>query len=363
MKLETQILVVGGGPAGATAGRFLAAGGMDTILLEKDPAYVKPCGGGIPLSLFEEFNLPKTSIKKEVHGIRIVSPQGNGVEIGLQDHSLAIVARKEFDDTLRQMADAQGARVLEGEFLRVLDDRKCSAEALIGGEKVEIVSKYIIAADGVNSRVRASLKIKPLPALLTASEIVPGPDLDYCEFRFGPSRAPYSYSWIFPAEEGLSIGTGVFESGKIEDLFQQFKKQAGIISTGKKRVYRIPVWKGELYNKNKILFAGDSAGQVLPLSYEGIYYAMKAGELAARAILEGKAGNYKKLWKKRFQKRFFLLDKLKNYFLKDDDSAEKLIALHRRPEVQEASLMLWLRKDSGRQSLIHYLKLFGKFLR
>ena len=146
------------------------------------------------------------------------------------------------------------------------------------------------------------------------------------------------------------------------DLFQQFKARAGLVSQGKRKVYRIPVWKGELYQKNKILFAGDSAGQVLPLSYEGIYYAMKAGEMAARAILEGKVGNYKKMWKDRFQKKFILLDKLKTYFLKDDNSVEKLVALHRRPEVQEASLLLWLRKDNSRQGLMHYLKLFGKFL-
>jgi geranylgeranyl reductase len=362
VKLNTKVLVIGGGPAGATAGRLLAESGKDIILLEKNLSYAKPCGGGIALNAFDEFNLPRAPVKKEIHALRIVSPRGNRVEIGLKDHSLAIVERREFDEVLRQKAEAQGTRIIEGEFLRVLDDKKCRVDALIDEEKVEIVSEYIVAADGVNSRVRTSLGIKPLPTLLTISERIPGPDLDCCEFWFGSSQSPYFYSWVFPAGDGLSIGTGVFESKKINNLFQQFKAQAGLVSQGKRKVYRIPVWKGELYNKNKILFAGDSAGQVLPLSYEGIYYAMKAGEMAAGAILEGKAGNYKKIWKSRFQKRFILLDKLKNYFLKNDNFAEKLIALHRRPEVREASLLLWLRKDNSRQSLMHYLKLFGKFL-
>lgn len=363
MKLNTKVLIVGGGPAGATAGRLLAESGKDIILLERNLAYAKPCGGGIALHAFDEFNLSQTPVKKKVHSLRIVSPRGNRVEIGLNGHELAMVERREFDQALRQKAEARGARIMEGEFLRVLDDRKCRVEAGIGREKVEIVSDYIIAADGVNSRVRTSLGIKPIPTLLTLSERIPGPDLDYCEFWFGSSQSPYFYSWIFPANDGLSIGTGVFEPRKIKDLFQQFKDRAGLVSGGGRKVYRIPVWKGDLYHKNKILFAGDSAGQVLPLSYEGIYYAMKAGELAARALLEEKIGSYKKMWKSRFQKRFFLLDQLKNYFLKSDNSAEKLIALHRRPEVQEASLLLWLRKDNSRQSLLHYLKLFGKFLR
>ncbi len=362
MKLNTQVLIVGGGPAGATAGRLLAENGRDIILLEGNLAYAKPCGGGIALNAFDEFSLSKTLIKRKVHGLRIVSPGGNRVEIGLKDQGLAIVERREFDEALRRRAEARGARVMEGKFLRVLDDKLCRVEALIGQEKVEIASEYIIAADGVNSRVRTSLGIKPLPTLLTVSERIPGPDLDYCEFWFGSSQSRYSYSWVFPADDGLSIGTGVFEPGKTIDLFQQFKVRAGLVSQGKRKVYRIPVWRGELYHKNKILFAGDSAGQVLPLSYEGIYYAMRSGELAARAILEGKVGNYKKMWKGRFQKRFRLLDKLNAYFLKDDHSAERLVALHRRPEVQEASLLLWLRKDNRRLSLRHYLKLFGKFL-
>ena len=244
-----------------------------------------------------------------------------------------------------------------------MDDKRGIVEALIGEESVQIVSEYIIAADGVNSRVRASLGISPSPSLFTVSELVKGTNRDICEFWFDSASTPYSYSWVFPAHEGVSIGLGTFEPRKINGLLRTFKTQVGMVSSGKKKIYRIPVWKGDLYNKRKILFAGDSAGQVLPFSYEGIYYAMKAGDLAAKAIMEGKAGNYKKRWKARFQKRFILLDKLKNYFLKDNDSAEKLVRLHRRPEVQAVSLMLWFRKDSGPKSIFHYVKLFGKFLR
>ena len=54
--------------------------------------------------------------------------------------------------------------------------------------------------------------------------------------------------------------------------------------------------------------------------------------------------------------------KLGNYFLKDDASAEKLVSLHRSPEIQEASLRLWLMKDSSKKGLARYIDLFGKFL-
>ena len=62
------------------------------------------------------------------------------------------------------------------------------------------------------------------------------------------------------------------------------KREGALPGAGQQQIYRVPVWKGDLYNKNMVIFAGDSAGQVLPLTHEGIYYAMKAGELAAIAI-------------------------------------------------------------------------------
>jgi geranylgeranyl reductase len=145
-------------------------------------------------------------------------------------------------------------------------------------------------------------------------------------------------------------------------MLERFKAKRGIQSEGKKRVYRIPLWEGSLYAKDRILFAGDSAGQVMPLSYEGIYYAMKSGEFAARAILEGKPENYRKMWKERFQRRFVLMEKLRDYFLRDDASAEKLIALHRKPEIRQASMKLWLKKTRSSINLRDYIRLFGKIL-
>ena len=358
---RTDVLVVGGGPAGATAAGFLAKKGKEVLLLEKDRNYAKPCGGGLALCTFEEFDLPRTSIKKEVHGLRLVSPAGHSVDISLPDHPLAVVSRSEFDETLRQKAEEKGTQIIEGEFLRILDSKKGLSEALIQGQKVEIRSDFIVAADGVNSRVRTSLGIRPSPALWTASAIIEG-NRDFCEFWFGASESPFAYSWVFPTAGGLSVGTGTLEPRRSRELFEGFLKRSGLGYPVKPRIYKIPVWQGRIFNRHKILMAGDAAGQVLPLSYEGIYYAMKSGEMAARAILEGEVGQYKKMWKREFQKRFLLLDKLKNYFLKDDASIERMIALHRHPEVQEISLRLWLRRDDRRHSLFHYLKLLRKFL-
>lgn len=363
MDLRTKVLIVGGGPAGATAARFLAGNDIDVILLERNPSFIKPCGGGIPLSAFEEFKIPRTMIKKEVKCIKLVSPQDKELLIKLKDGIIAIVKRGEFDTALRHLAKEKGAQVLEGECVQLASDKKMHrTEANIGKKKVEIVSEYIIAADGVNSRLRTLLGIKPCQAIFTVNERINNPLSEFCEFWFGSDHAPGFYSWVFPTDSGSSFGTGTIHQGSINTLLERFKKRRGIIGYGQKRVYRIPLWKGDIYNKGRILFAGDSAGHVLPFTFEGIYYAMKAGELAAEAIIEKKVEKYKRTWKNKFQKRFILMDKLKNYFFKDDSAAEKMVALHRRQDVQDASMRIWLKKDSSYLSLKEYIKFFRKFL-
>lgn len=63
-----------------------------------------------------------------------------------------------------------------------------------------------------------------------------------------------------------------------------------------------------------------------------------------------------------FEKRFMLMKKLRNYLLKDDAPAEKLVALHRRRDIREASLMLWIGKDSSEEGLMDYMMFFRKLL-
>jgi len=362
MKLSAKVLVIGGGPAGSTAARILAAEGTDVILIEKNTSFAKPCGGGLAMSAFAESGIPHTLITNEVNTLRLISPSENRVDIPLNEHSLAIVERAAFDSTLRQRAEERGAEILEGEFMHVTRQRLNRSAVIVQGLRHDIISEFIVAADGVNSRARTALGIKPVRSLFTASAILPLPYSACCEFWFGSSHASHSYAWVFPAGSGCTIGTGASRQGEIVGLFEKFRQRKGIEAPVKRRIYRIPLWTGDLYNIGNVLFAGDAAGQVMPLTYEGIYYAMKAGELAAESILEGTVHNYRKRWKQRFEKRFMLMEKLRNYFLKDDASAEKLVQLHMRPDIQAASLRLWIGKDSQKESLRDYVRIFRKFL-
>ena len=363
MTIKTHTLVIGGGPAGSTAARFLAKNGLDVILLERNLNYIKPCGGGLSINSFDEFGIPYDVIKKTTKSIILVSPSGKRLEIDLKGNNLAIVERGEFDRILRLLAEKNGAKIINAELKDIKGKKRYEVAAEREGNLYKIEAEYIVAADGVNSKTRTILGLKPLKSFFTISEYISDISVDNCEFWFGFSHAPNAYSWIFPANKGISIGTGTFFQGTIHALFNNFIQRTGINKHGIRKVYRIPVWQGDLFNIDKVLFVGDSAGQVLPLTYEGIYYAMKSAEYAAQAIIYNKVNNYKKIWESRFQKRFLLMCKLRDYFLKNDESTERLVSIHRRAEIQDASLRLWLAKESGRGSLIGYIKLIGNLLK
>lgn len=353
-----RVLVIGGGPAGSVAARILGQYGIDTILIERNLFFRKPCGGGIPSPAFEELSLPEETIRKRIDRMRIVSPKGYVLEIPLKGGFIAIVDRQEFDSVMRQEAGKAGVRIIEGEFIGFKDmGRRITSEVIIDGERVSITSDYVIASDGVNSRARISAGLGPIPSFITVSEKIDG-NTDCCEFWLGSDHAPFLYSWVFPSANGLSIGTGVIGSNNVKEVMKRFLLRRKLNSNEQIRGYKIPLWKGDTFNKGHILFAGDAAGQVMPLSFEGIYYAMKSGELAAKAIIKRKVSDYKRLWKDLFYKRFLLMRLLWEYFLKSDERAEKLFELLKRPDLQEASMRLWLRKDLSQKSLLSYIKHF-----
>lgn len=374
--LRTKALVIGGGPAGATAARFLAGNGADTILVERDLSYVKPCGGGIPSSALKEMGIAEEDVTKRIiTKMRIVSPKGEDIEVEMKGGHLCITERGDFDVYLRKKAEAEGSSVIEAEFVRFDKTGKTITSIVkkkATGEEIVIKSDYVVASDGITSRTVSGILPSKCGSLYTISAHIKPDGCDACEFWFGSNHASNFYSWIFPSHGYSSMGTGSTNAKELSAFLDKFiarrfgvpmKDFAPVNFSKKTRAFRIPVWEGSLFNIKNILFSGDSAGMVMPITYEGIYYAMKSGQFAARAIIEGKPDIYKKLWKSRFRNRFLLMSKIRNYLFKNDENIEKFVALHKRPEVQEIAMRLWLKKEAGSSSLISYLNFFRHFLK
>jgi len=364
MKIRTEVLIVGGGPAGATVAAQLASSGIEVCLLEKNLEHQKPCGGGMPDVVFKEFDIPMPQQYRTIRSIKIISPSGRRLTIELEGGALIIVDRQSFDKMLRQKAQNAGTLILEGTFIDILKrDKTIIVEAFIDKQKTMIESKYLVAADGVNSSVRRAMKLKPVPAAYTVSMKAPQPDVSQCEFWFSQDHAPNFYSWIFPSPGGVSIGTGTLEPKKAKLYFSKFLDRTGIsLDPLLVRGYKIPLWGEDIYYVDGVFFVGDAAAQVMPFTYEGIYYSMKSAEFVAEAIIKNKPSLYKRFWKQRFYSRFKLMSRISRYFYKSNERIEILFDIFQNPKVQKNSIKLWLKKDSSKGALLSYISIFRKFL-
>jgi geranylgeranyl reductase len=363
-----DVVVIGGGPSGSMAAKTLAQAGAKVCILERSFKQVKPCGGATPSISFEEFDLPRQEIVKEIREISTISPQGHKINVLLNNGYLAMVERESFDNTLRKRAEDSGAHLMEAEFIGFRDMHKIQLLINNRGKEREIKSDFLIAADGINSRIATLLGLKPLPCVFTIQEDLDMDaaedfqELNRCEFWFGSRHAPNFYSWVFPKKDYIDIGTASQNGRLLKEFIKNFKIRRGILGNGRQRIYKLPLrWRDTLI-KGRILLIGDAAGLVMPLSYEGIYYAMKSGKMAAEAIINGHPRDYEKQWNKKFRKQFKLMNRLRRYFMRNDRTIEQMVNIHKRREVQEASLRLWLKKDTGVSSFLGYFSFFRRLL-
>jgi geranylgeranyl reductase len=364
-----DVIVVGGGPSGSVAARTLAAAGVKVFLIERNLKRVKSCGGATPSKSFEEFNIPQKVIGRKIETVSTISPSGDRIDQPLNSGYLAMVERDAFDHSLRKQAEKAGADLTEAEFLGIKEagQKICITVAEKGKER-EVSSDFLIAADGVNSMITRAVGLKPLPTAYTIQEEVDMKaaedfqEIKACEFWFGLSHAPNFYSWVFPKKDYVDIGTGAVNGRILKDLMKKFKERRRIFGKGKQRIYRVPLkWRNSLV-KGNILFVGESAGLIMPFSYEGIYYAMKSGKMAAEAIVANNPKDFERQWNKKLRRQFKLMQGLKKYFLRSDRTIEQMFKLHKKKKVQEASMRLWFEKDLSMSGFLIYLSFFKKIL-
>ena len=321
-----KILIIGGGPAGSTAARFLAKHFKVTLIQDKKE-FNKPCGGGVKTKIFDQFSLPKDLIKHSLNYIYMIY-KNDKIKIDLKGENLSIVERTEFDKKLRELAKEAGAKIYYGRFKKIQNDR-----AIIKFGSVEIPFEYdiLIAADGVNSTVKKALNLPKIPSTITHYATTSEYKVDTCEFFFDFEIGGEYYAWAFPRGDKTHIGS------VSRDNFQNLCKFLNVDI--KPKGYKIPTWQEDIIiQKDNIYFVGDAAGQVMPLSFEGIYYAMHSAKILAECIIEKK--DYKEEWNKRSLKKFKFMKKLER--INKSPLRTFLIKAHKLSFIQNFSVNLWL---------------------
>ena len=110
-----DVVVVGGGPAGATAANDLARAGHAVVLLDR-AGRIKPCGGAVPPRLIKDFEIPEELLVARIDCARMVAPSARQVDMQIDDGVVGMVDREHFDEWLRERARAGGATRVAGDF-------------------------------------------------------------------------------------------------------------------------------------------------------------------------------------------------------------------------------------------------------
>jgi geranylgeranyl reductase family protein len=289
-------IVLGAGPAGATAAYHLARAGRSVLLLEKARLpRVKPCGGGVSPEVGQwlPFDLAP-AISAKVSRLRFTWKLGAPVEAELAS-PLWMVRRDVFDQLLVDQAVAQGVELrdaAEAEGCRFQADH-WRVDTAWGPR----AGRCLIAADGALGRTAKALGftcLKHLPAVALEGE-AHGTMTDTRTASLDFGSIAKGYQWAFPKADGWSLGTGVFRGGGAQNLrsaFERYCRAFGVDPTGlDAAAHPLKLWDGDqALHRPQALLAGEAACLVDPFTAEGVRPAILSGYLAAEAVHGALAG-------------------------------------------------------------------------
>ncbi len=373
-----DVVVVGGGPSGATAALDLVQSGHKVALLDRE-GRIKPCGGAIPPALMRDFHVTEDQLLAKVNTARMISPTGRSVDIPIENGFVGMVDRKDFDPFLRQRAADAGAEYFTGTFVRI--ERPNGTPVVIYRDKAtqeerELPAKLVIGADGAKSRVGlAEVKdADKIPLVFAYHEIIKAPpktdiyDPERCDVIYDGAISPDFYGWVFPHGDSASVGMGTeIASVNLKEATAALRQASGLADceTIRKEGAPIPLRPMDRWDNGKdVLLAGDAAGVVAPSSGEGIFYAMVGGRVAATAcaatLASGRVKDLRlarQLFMKEHKMVFRVLGSMQNAYYRSDERRERFVSLCHDVDVQRLTFEAYMNKKLVRARPMAHLKI------
>lgn len=373
-----DVVVVGGGPCGATAAEDLVRSSHSVALLDRE-GRIKPCGGAIPPRLMRDFHVTEDQLLAKVKTARMISPTGRQVDIPIENGYVGMVDRKDFDPFLRKRAADAGADYFTGTFQRI--ERPKGTPVVIYRDKESqeeraLPCKLVIGADGAKSRVGlAEVKdADKVPLVFAYHEIIKAPpksdryDPMRCDVIYDGAISPDFYGWVFPHGDSASVGMGTeISSVNLKRATAALREAAGLADceTIRREGAPIPLRPLDRWDNGRdVLLAGDAAGVVAPSSGEGIYYAMVGGRVAATAcaatLASGRVRDLRlarQLFMKEHKMVFRVLGSMQNAYYRSDDRRERFVSLCHDIDVQRLTFEAYMNKKLVRAHPMAHLRI------
>lgn len=284
------VAVLGGGPAGASAAERLASAGLRTIIIDEKLAWEKPCGGGLTYKAYSQYPylIENDTPKKLVTDTLLAAPKSGAFKMSLT-RPLVIYSRIDLNGMLLQRAAAAGAEV---EKERVLGLDRAGSGWRIRTRTGRIEADYCVIATGARNPLReVGTQYTAEDTMYALGYWVPS-DQAHIDIQFLPNLE--GYIWVFPRAGHLSVGIcGKSESAQcLRGRLERYMDEKGLCRK-EARFYghMLPALESRGWRNNRLaghgwIAVGDAGGLVDPITGEGLYYAVRSGDLASQVVLE-----------------------------------------------------------------------------
>ena len=305
-----RVAILGGGPAGAFAAEQLASAGMNVLVFDEKLAWEKPCGGGLTYKAYSQypFLIDNDTPKRLVTETTLSAPGAGEVSLKL-DEPLLIYSRLDLNRMLLERAERAGAQI---EKARITGLARYGSAWQLRTTSGTADADFCIVATGARNPLRdVGTELRPQDAMSALGYYIPG-DQERIDIQFLPGLE--GYIWVFPRCGHLSVGI----CGKGEPAIllrrrlEQYLDERGVHWKGASFYsHLLPSLDSGSWKQNRVagegwMAVGDAAGLVDPITGEGLYYAIRSADLAARALLSEvsslaeKMNNYRRLLRRDF---------------------------------------------------------------
>jgi geranylgeranyl reductase family protein len=305
--MKYDLVIVGGGPGGATAAKIAAESGVKVLLIESaEEGRYKCCAGGIPIRNEDFAPIPRGVGEREIIGGVLFTPKSGPMEFeasGKYNKGYCMF-RTDFDKYLLENSQDAGAQIKYGARVKRIEINNDYGVKIIGPK--EFQSECVILATGLGGGIlqrKLGLQVPPMVNGIQAEINVPESVIDeqfgnrVWEF-FNRDLIEHGIAWVFPKSQTLSVG--VLGKGVKMKHFEAFLKNPFIKKKIEGRKMRVfggrKVWAAPIPDRiitkpyrDRIMVIGDACGTADPILYEGIYQARLSGKIAAEVFCQAYA--------------------------------------------------------------------------